>query len=77
MKKKVKMICILKSGQVVKDSFPVKKKDTQALKVIESMRGLVEDQFAHPSKYTENAGCVTFGHSTIRISEIAAISFKD
>jgi autonomous glycyl radical cofactor GrcA len=76
MKMKVKMTCILKSGQVIKDSFPVKKKDTQTLNVIESIRDSVEDQFAHPSKYKENAGCVTFGHSTIRISEIAAITFK-
>ena len=75
--KKVKMTCILKNGHVIKDSFPVKKSDTQAIKVIEQIRLNVENYFAHPDKYKENAGCLTFGKSAILMSEIAAISFKE
>ena len=77
MKKKIKMICILKSGQVVKDSFQVKKSDTRALKVIEQLRLDVENYLTHPDKYKENSGCLVFGKSTILMSEIAAVSFKD
>ena len=72
MKKKVKMTCILKNGHVIKDSFPVKRSDTQAIKVIEQIRLDVENYLIHP----ENAGCLTFGKSSILMSEIAAISFK-
>lgn len=77
MKKKIKMICILKNGHVIKDSFPVKKSDTRTLKVIEQIRTDIENYLAHPDKYKENAGCLTWGKSIILMSEIAAISFKD
>ena len=77
MKKKIKMICILKNGHVLKDSFPVKKSDTQAIKVIEQIRLDIENYWSHPDKYKENAGCLTFGKSAILMSEIAAISFKE
>ncbi len=75
--KKVRMTCVLKSGQVIKDSFLVKKSDTQAIKVIEQIRLDVENYLAHPDKYKENAGCLTFGKSAILVSEIAAITFKE
>lgn len=77
MKKKVKMRCILKNGHVIEDSFPVKKSDTRTLKVLEQVRTSVEDYLAHPDKYKENAGCLTWGKSIILMSEIAAVSFKD
>ena len=77
MKKKIKMKCILKNGHVIKDSFPVKKSDTRALKAIEQIRVDIENYLAHPDKYKENAGCLTWGKSVILMSEIAAISFKD
>ena len=77
MKKKIKMTCILKNGHVLKDSFPVKKSDTQAIKVIEQIRLDIENYWSHPDKYKENAGCLTFGKSAILMSEIAAISFKE
>ena len=76
MNKKIKIKCILKNGHVIKDSFLVKKSDTQAIKVIEQIRLDVENYLAHPDKYKENAGCLTFGKSAILMSEIAAISFK-
>ena len=77
MKKKFKMTCILKSGQIIKDSFSVKKSDTQVIKAIEQIRLNVENYWTHPDKYKENAGCLTFGKSAILMSEIAAISFKE
>ena len=77
MKKKIKIKCILKSGQVVKDSFLVDSSDSRALEIIEQIRTATEDYLAHPDKYQENAGCLAFGKSTVLISEIAAISFKD
>lgn len=77
MYKKIKIKCILKNGQVIKDSFPVKKSDTRALKAIEQIRVDIENYLAHPDKYKENAGCLTWGKSIILMSEIAAVSFKD
>ena len=77
MKKKVKMICILKSGQVVKDSFVFKKSDNKALRVIEQLRLTMENYLTHPDKYKIVAGCLVFGKSTILMSEIAAITFKE
>jgi hypothetical protein len=77
MKRKIKIKCILKNGQVIKDSFPVKKSDTRTLKAIEQIRADIENYLAHPGKYKENAGCLTWGKSIILMSEIAAVSFKD
>ena len=77
MKKKVKMTCILKSGQKVKDCLVFKKSDTRTLKVIEQVRTDIENYLTHPDKYKENAGCFTWGKSAILMSEIAAISFKE
>ncbi len=77
MKKKIKMKCILKNGHVIKDSFLVKKSDTRSLRIIEQIRTDIENYLAHPDKYKENAGCLTWGKSVILMSEIAAVSFKD
>lgn len=77
MKKKIKMTCILKSGAVVEDCLVFKKSDTRTIRVIEQLRLDVENYLTHPDKYKENAGCLTFGKSTILMSEIAAIKFKD
>ena len=77
MTKKIKIKCILKNGHVIKDSFPVKKSDTQALKAIEQVIADVEHYLTHPDKYKENAGCLTWGKSVILMSEIAAVSFTD
>ena len=77
MKRKIKIKCILKNGHVIKDSFPVKKSDTRTLRIIEQIRTDIENYLAHPDKYKENAGCLTWGKSVILMSEIAAVSFKD
>jgi peptide subunit release factor 1 (eRF1) len=73
MKKTVKMTCILKSGVKVEDSIKFDSKDTRVLKAIESMRKDVENYMSSP---TADKGQLTFGTTTIAVSEIAAITFK-
>lgn len=72
--RKIKMTCILKNGQVVKGKLD---RTNETLKITEVIRQSVEDYFAEPDKYKTNAGCLTFGKTTILMSEVAAISFKD
>jgi hypothetical protein len=74
MKKKVKMICILKSGQKLTETIKFSRKDTRVFKAIEAMRKDVEN---YMSSHTADKGQLTFGKTTIAVSEIAAISFKD
>ena len=73
MKKTVKMTCILKSGVKVEDSIKFDSKDTRVLKAIESMRKDVEN---YMSSHTVDKGQLTFGTTTIAVSEIAAITYK-
>jgi len=73
MKKKVTMTCILKSGVKVEDSIKFNSKDTRVFKAIESMRKDVEN---YMSSHTADKGQLTFGTTTISVSEIAAITFK-
>ena len=67
MKKKVKMTCILKSGAIIKETvkLPVREIDTfnKMIDMLESPKS--------------NLGKFTFGKTTITVSEIAAISFKN
>lgn len=74
MKVKIKMTCILKSGQRITETLKVSRKDTRVFKAIESIRQDVENYMSSP---TADKGQFTFGKTTIAISEVAAISFKD
>lgn len=74
MKTTVKMICILKSGVKVKDSIKFDNRDTRIFKAIEKIREDVENYMTSP---TSDKGQFTFGKTTVAMSEIAAISFKD
>lgn len=74
MKKKIKMTCILKSGVKVEDSIKFDSKDTRIFRAIEKIRKDVENYLASP---TSDKGQFTFGKTTIALSEVAAISFKD
>ncbi len=74
MKKKIKMICILKSGQKVTETCKVSRKDTRVFRAIERIRQNIENYMSSP---TAEKGQFTFGKTTILMSEIAAISFKD
>ena len=74
MKKKVNMICVLKSGAKVEDSIEFNSKDTKIFGAIEKIRTEVEKYLANP---IPDKGYITFGRTTIALSEIAAISFTD
>lgn len=74
MKKKVKMTCILKSGAVVEDTIKVDKKNTRAFKGIDDMRKGIEKSLCYEKPAVSN---ITFGTTTIAVSEIAAITFKE
>lgn len=73
MKKKVKMICILKSGAVVEDTIKIGTKDTKAIRAIEEMRKGIENSLGYEKPSAQN---LTFGRLTIALSEVAAIKFK-
>ena len=74
MKKTVTMICILKSGTKVEDSIKFNSKDTKIFRAIEEIRADIEKYLTNP---TPDKGYITFGRTTIALSEIAAISFAD
>ena len=74
MKKKVTMTCILRSGVVVKDTVKIDKKNNRAFAAINEMRRSIENNLDYKEPRLQN---ITFGQTTIAVSEIAAISFKD
>ena len=74
MKKKVRMICILKSGRVITETVKFKKSDTRIIRAIEDIRKSIENYIG---QIGQGAGVITFGRTTLALAEIAAISFKD
>lgn len=74
MKKTVKMTCILKSGGTITETVKFKKSDTRIIRAIEDIRKSVENYIG---QIGQGAGVITFGRTTVALSEIAAISFKD
>lgn len=68
------MTCILKSGQRITEAIKFSRKDTRVIKAIEAIRKDVENYMTSP---TAEKGQLTFGKTTIAMSEVAAISFKD
>lgn len=74
MKKTVKMTCILKSGAKVEDSTKIDAKDNRAWAALNTMRRDLENSIGQKELKVVN---ITFATTTIAVSEIAAISFKD
>ena len=74
MKKTVRMICILKSGGTITETVKFKKSDTRIVRAIEDIRKSIENYIGQVG---QGAGVITFGRTTVALSEIAAISFKD
>lgn len=74
MKKKVKMTCILKSGGMITETIKFKKSNTRVLGAIEDIRKDIENYIGQVGS---GAGVITFGRTTVALSEVAAISFKD
>ena len=73
MKKTVKMTCILKSGGTITETVKFKKSDTRIIRAIEDIRKSIENYIGQVG---QGAGVITFGRTTVALSEIAAISFK-
>ena len=74
MKKTVKMTCILKSGGMITETVKFKKSNTRVLGAIEDIRKNIENYIGQVGS---GVGVITFGRTTVALSEIAAISFKD
>lgn len=74
MKKKIKMICILKSGVKITDTIKVDRKDKKARDTIVAMQQEIEK---YMSSSNSEAGQLTWGTTTINLSEVAAIKFKE
>ena len=74
MKKKVTMICTLKSGAKVEDSIKFNNKDAKIFRAIEEIQADIEKYLANS---ISDKGYITFGRTTIAMSEIAAVSFAD
>ena len=75
MKKKVKMICVLKSGAVVEDTIKIDKKySTKAFNALNELRSGIGQSLGYAEPKVQN---ITFGTTTIAVSEIAAITFKE
>lgn len=71
---KVQMTCILLSGVTVTEVIKVKKTDQRAFRTINDMRAGIENNLGNKDSKLQN---FTFGRTTIRLSELAAISFKE
>jgi hypothetical protein len=70
MKKKVRMVCVLKSGAVVKETYKADKKDL--CKINQMKRELIE--YLDPPKSEERQlQNISFGRAIIAASEVAAI----
>ena len=74
MKKKVKMICVLKSGAVLEDTCKIDKNDTAAFRAISNMRKALDRSLGYEKPACSN---ITFGKLTVAVSEIAAIKFEE
>ena len=74
MKKKIKMTCILKSGVKITDTIKVDRKDKKARDTIVAMQQEIEK---YMSSSNSEAGQLTWGTTTINLSEVAAIKFKE
>jgi hypothetical protein len=61
------MICVLKSGVIVKDAFRMSPEEIQMLNKLKKY--LESSDQANMTKFT-------FGYTTITVSEIAAITLK-
>lgn len=68
MKKKIMMTCVLKSGVIVKDAVRM---TPDEIEVFNKLKKALEDA------NIEGTSKFTFGTTTITVSEIAAITFKE
>lgn len=74
MKKKVTMICTLKSGAVVEDSVKFDLDNYFAKGALDKLLQVIDKSVGYAAPAVNN---IHFGTTTISTSEIAAITFKD
>lgn len=74
MKKKVKMICILKSGVKITDSVKIDRKDKKARDTLVAIIQEIENSMRGSNS---EAGQLTWGTTIFKLSEVAAIKFKE
>lgn len=71
---KVQMTCILRSGVTVTETVKIRKTDQRAFQAINDMRHGIENNLGNKDSKLQN---FTFGKTTVRLSELAAVSFKE
>lgn len=77
MKTKITMIATLKSGAKVKDSVKVDDSTREAVcELLNKVRDLVGST-SDDQESDLNVGALTFGKTSIRWSQVAAIKFKE
>ena len=74
MKKKVTMTCIFKSGARLIDTIKLDTKDARAWKLVQDIQKGVED---YMTQKDTGPALITLGKTSVQLSEVAAISFKD
>ena len=70
MKQRVRMKCILKTGQVIKDSVRINKEE---LHCVNQLKVEIEKALATAQGDPKRMTNFTFAHTTIVVDEIAAI----
>lgn len=74
MKKKVTMTCIFKSGFVLKDTIWLNRKDDKAWQTVKAIQKGVEE---YMTQRDAGPALITWGKTSVQLSEVAAISFKE
>lgn len=74
MKKKVKIICTLKSGVKLTDSIKVDQKDKKARDTLTAIIQEIKDSM---NGSDSEAGQLTWGTTVFKLSEVAAVKFKE
>ena len=70
MKKRVRMKCIFKTGNCIKDSLLVSKDELQ---VVNKLKTEIENSLAKEAGDPKRMVLFTFAHTTVLLDEIAAI----
>lgn len=70
MKQRVRMICILKNGRVIKDSVKLNKEE---LIHVNRLKAEIEDSLAKAPGDLKRMTNFTFAHTTVLLDEVAVV----
>ena len=73
MKRKIRMICYLKSGQVVKETFHAA--TNEDIRDFKQMQNDLLNNMNPDDGVKQKLATITFGYITISVTDIAAIKF--